>query len=337
MATDWIKKRFTHQFVLVALIITTALIGYTLRSFLDAILGAIILYVLFRPMMRKLLEKRKWKPWVASMSIILLSLVLVLIPLLAMSYMIIPKLSIFFNEGSITMKVLKNADISFQRMTGFQLMTEDNMAKLQSEAAGFITNFLGESMVILTNILLLFFFFYYMLINTGKIEKLMEEYIPFSQDKLARFSKELESQTFSNALGSPLLAIIQAGAAALGYWIFGLPDPLFWGVMTGFFSFFPVVGSMLIWLPAAIYLLSAGQTWQGVAVGIYGVAIIGTIDNIFRFVFQKKFADVHPIITIVGVISGLQLFGVSGIIFGPLLLSYFLILLKIFKEEYLTS
>ncbi|HNQ00070.1 MAG TPA: AI-2E family transporter, partial [Bacteroidia bacterium] len=284
---------------------------------------------------RKLLNVRKWKAWMAAFSIIILSIVLVLVPILVVSYMIIPKLSIIFSEGSITMNVLKNADASFTRMTGFQLMTVDNLTKLQAEAAGFITNFLGQSMIILTNILLLFFFFYYMLINTGKLEKWLELYLPFTQEKINRFSSELESQTFSNALGAPLLAIIQSIAAALGYWIFGLPDPLFWGVMTGFFSFFPVVGSMLIWLPAAIYQLSAGETWQGVAIGIYGVAIIGTVDNIFRFVFQKKFADVHPIITIVGVISGLQLFGVSGIIFGPLLLSYSLILLKIFKEEYL--
>ncbi|HRH65301.1 MAG TPA: AI-2E family transporter [Bacteroidia bacterium] len=337
MASDWIKKRFTHQFVLVALIVAAVMIMYTLSPFLDAILGSIILYVLFRPVMRNLLDQRKWKKGLAALSIILLALVLVLVPILVMSYMIIPKLSIFFSEGSITMKVLKDADISFQQLTGFRLMTSENITKLQSEAAGFITNFLGQSMIILTNVLLLFFFFYYMLTNTGRIEKLMDEYLPFSQDKIDRFSKELESQTFSNALGSPLLAIIQALSAALGYWIFGLPDPLFWGVMTGFFSFFPVVGSVLIWLPAAIYQLSAGYIWQGAAIAIYGIAIISTIDNIFRFIFQKKFADVHPVITIVGVISGLQLFGVSGIIFGPLLLSYFLILMKIFKEEYLSN
>ena len=336
MATEWVKKKFTHQFVLVALLVATALIGYTLKPFLDAILGAIILYVLFRPLMRRLVEQKKWKKGMAALFIIFISLILVMIPIMAMSYMIIPKLSIFFSEGSVTMKVIKDADIRIQHLTGFQMMTAQNISSLQSEAAGFITNFLGQSLVMLTNILLLFFFFYYMLIHTGRIEVLLEQYLPFAQDKISRFSKELESQTFSNALGSPLLAIIQAMAAALGYWIFGLPDPLFWGVMTGFFSFFPVVGSMLIWLPAAIYQLSAGETWQGIAIGIFGVAAIGTIDNIFRFIFQKKFADVHPVITIVGVISGLQLFGVSGIIFGPLLLSYFLILLIIFKAEYLS-
>ena len=94
MATEWVKKKFTHQFVLVALLVATALIGYTLKPFLDAILGAIILYVLFRPLMRRLVEQKKWKKGMAALFIIFISLILVMIPIMAMSYMIIPKLSI---------------------------------------------------------------------------------------------------------------------------------------------------------------------------------------------------------------------------------------------------
>lgn len=133
-----------------------------------------------------------------------------------------------------------------------------------------------------------------------------------------------------------MLALIQGIFAAVGYWLFGLQEPVFWGLMTGFFSFLPVVGSTLIWLPAAIYQLSIGMTWQGVAILLYGILVISVVDNVFRFVFQKKFADVHPLITVIGVIVGLQLFGVPGIIFGPLLISYFLIMLRIFREEFLS-
>ncbi|HRS40237.1 MAG TPA: AI-2E family transporter, partial [Bacteroidia bacterium] len=75
---------------------------------------------------------------------------------------------------------------------------------------------------------------------------------------------------------------------------------------------------------------------QGVAILLYGILVISVVDNVFRFVFQKKFADVHPLITEIGVIVGLQLFGVPGIIFGPLLISYFLIMLRIFREEFLS-
>ncbi|MCC7232156.1 MAG: AI-2E family transporter [Bacteroidia bacterium] len=335
MPSEWTKKKFTHQFVLVALLITAFLLIYTMWMFIDAFLGAVILYVLFRPTMHRLINTRNWGRGWASLLVILLSFILVLIPILFMSYMIIPKISMLFSQGSVTMNVITQADQKIFELTGYKLLTEKNILQLQESAAGFVTNFLGESMILLTDIALLYLVLYFLLKNTGRIEAFLNKNLPVTEERLGFFAKELESQTFSNALAAPLLALVQAIFAAVGYWLFGVPDPVFWGVMTGFFSFLPVVGSTLIWLPAAIYQLSAGFTWQGIGILLYGLLVISMVDNVFRFVFQKRFANVHPLVTVIGVISGLQLFGVPGIIFGPLLISYFILLLKIFKEEYL--
>lgn len=337
MTSDRIKKRFTHQFVLVSILIIIFLLLYTMRHFVDAFLGAIIMYVLFRPMMRRLTEKRHWKKPLAALLIMGISFVAVLIPILIMSFMIIPKMTIFFKEGSVTMKVLNAADEQVKNLTGYEFLTPATIEELRAEAGSFITGFLGETAIIITDIGLLYFLLFYLLINVNRIESLFERYLPISNDRLANFAKELEMQTYSNSLGAPLLALIQGFFAAFGYWIFGLPEPLFWGIMTGFFSFIPIVGSTLIWFPAAIFQLSSGMIWQGAAIFIYGFLVISMVDNVFRFIFQKKFADVHPLITIIGVIMGLQIFGVPGIIFGPLLISYLLILLRIFKEEFLDA
>jgi predicted PurR-regulated permease PerM len=97
------------------------------------------------------------------------------------------------------------------------------------------------------------------------------------------------------------------------------------------------VVSILAALNIIGYLFMENYVWQGFAIVIYGVLIISTIDNIFRFVFQSKIADVHPLITILGVIFGLKFFGVSGLIFGPLLISYFLIFIKMYQKEYLEA
>lgn len=322
--------------MLAAIIILGGLILFTMRTFIDAFLGAVTLYVLFRPMMRKLVEVRKWPRGGAAVLILFLSFLIVLIPLIAITYMIVPKVSLFFSDSSVIMTVLNSADAKIQAMTGYELMNQENIRKVQESAGEFITQFLGESMGILADIAVLYFLLYYFLVNTGKVENFFERYLPLSSDNTSRLTDELETQTFSNALGGPLLALIQGIFAAVGYWLFGLQEPVFWGLMTGFFSFLPVVGSTLIWLPAAIYQLSIGMTWQGVAILLYGILVISVVDNVFRFVFQKKFADVHPLITVIGVIVGLQLFGVPGIIFGPLLISYFLIMLRIFREEFLS-
>jgi predicted PurR-regulated permease PerM len=146
-------------------------------------------------------------------------------------------------------------------------------------------------------------------------------------------SNELKNQTFSNALGSPLLALLQGLFAWGGYAIFGLSDAFFWGMMTGFFSLMPLVGSALIWAPAGLYQMTAGTAWQGVGILLYGLIVIGTVDNVFRFIFQKQFANVHPLITVFGVIMGIKMFGVPGLIFGPLILSWFIILIRIYRED----
>ena len=159
-------------------------------------------------------------------------------------------------------------------------------------------------------------------------------YLPFKKDKIKIFGDELVHQTFSNAVGIPLIALVQGITGFLCYWIIGLHESGFWGVITGFTSFIPVVGTAIVWVPVAVYELVLGNTWQGIFTILFGLLIMGTVDNVIRFILAKKMADVHPIITVLGVIIGLQYFGILGLIFGPLLISYFVILLKIYYVEY---
>jgi predicted PurR-regulated permease PerM len=135
-------------------------------------------------------------------------------------------------------------------------------------------------------------------------------------------------------VGIPAICVVQGLCGFLCYWIAGIKEPGFWGVITGFTALIPVVGTGLVWVPAAVYLLIIGHSWQGVFVIVYGALILGSMDNVVRFVLAKKMADVHPIVTVLGVILGLQYFGFLGLIFGPLLISYFIILLRIYYVEY---
>lgn len=335
MKAEEYNKKFARRFLITGMLICLVLFYFSLQIFIDGFLGAVILYVLFRPTMRKLVEERKWKTGLAALSILLLSFFIVLVPVYFILSMIIPKVFFMFSQGTMMMDSLTKADLKFYELTGFHILTSTNISGLQSSITSYITNFLGASLNILTDLALLYFFLYYLLVNTGKIEKYLEEIIPFSQEKFDRFAKELEAQTKSNALGIPLLAIFQGLSAALGYYFFDIPEPFFWGMLTGLFSLLPMIGSAFIWVPAGIFQLSQGLTWQGIAIIVYGILVIGTVDNVFRLVFQKKFADIHPLITIVGVIVGIQLFGIPGLIFGPLLISYFILLFKIYKEEFL--
>ena len=120
----------------------------------------------------------------------------------------------------------------------------------------------------------------------------------------------------------------------IGYGIFGVKEFVLMGVLTAICSMIPVVGSMLIYLPLGVYQLAIGNTTNGIFLLLWGFVLIGSVDNIARFMLQKKMANMHPLITLFGVFIGVNMFGFMGIIFGPVLLSMFLLLVKIYVDEF---
>jgi len=301
--------------------------------FLDVFLGSIIFYVLGKPLVEFFNTKLKIKKSLAAVIVILISFIIVLVPIYFLGTLFYNKLATFIDRETLE-KTIDFINQNFKKLSGIELVTDDNIKKIQVEATGFATGFVSETLVVLGNLGIMYFILFYLLSNTGNIENLVSSFLPFNSDNLSLLGKELETQVYSNALGSPVLATLQGIVASIGFYFFDLPDPIFWGMIAGVFSIIPFIGSALIWAPAGLYLFMENYVWQGFAIVIYGVLIISTIDNIFRFVFQSKIADVHPLITILGVIFGLKFFGVSGLIFGPLTLSYFLILLKIYREKF---
>ena len=139
----------------------------------------------------------------------------------------------------------------------------------------------------------------------------------------------------SNAIGVPLLALLQGAAAYLGYVIFGAPEALLWGVISCFATIIPVVGTAIVWIPLVLYMGATGNWGMAIGLAVYCIVVVANADNLIRSVLQKRMADTHPLITIFGVVIGLSVFGFMGVIFGPLLLAVFILCVKIFKKEYL--
>ena len=138
----------------------------------------------------------------------------------------------------------------------------------------------------------------------------------------------------SNAIGIPLVAIAQGIIALIGFLIFGITDPFFWFVIVTVGSMIPFVGTLIGILPVFILTLSTGSEFSAWGILIYGLVVVGSTDNIIRLFVLKKLDNVHPLITLIGVIVGVPLFGFIGLIFGPLLISLFLVIVRIYKKEF---
>ena len=161
--------------------------------------------------------------------------------------------------------------------------------------------------------------------------------IPLRDENVDRLGKETKKMVLSNAIGIPVIALAQGLIALIGYLVLGIKEPFFWFGVTCIAAMIPVVGAALAYVPVAIILFANGQNWQGIVMLIFGFGVIGTADNVLRFTLLRKLGDVHPLTTVFGVIIGLNLFGFIGLIFGPLLISLFILLLKIYSSEFVVK
>jgi len=308
---------------------------YSLLDFLPAFLGAIIFYIISTPAMDFLHIKMKFKKGLSAIIVLLASLLIIMIPAFSLGNMLISKLSTIINSSNTTILLqIEHINKYVKDYVGYDIFTPDNLQKVQELITNLIPNLLNQTVSIIADIVIMYFIFFYLLYSEFDFKDIIARYLPYKKENTALFAKELTLQTYSNVIGAPLLAIIQGVFAVIGFAIFDLNEPFFWGVMCGFLSFIPFVGTALIWIPAGIIQLSMGEMWQGVGILVFGALVITNVDNVFRFILQKKIADVHPLVTVFGVIIGLKWFGLPGLIFGPILISYFFIMIKIFRLEY---
>lgn len=312
-------------------------IVYLLSDFITPFLGALIFFVLFRKMMDYMVNQRKWRESTSAILVILLSFVIVLVPVITVSNLLYSKIVQIVSAPESILEPLQQLDAKMIELSGRQLFSPELISTLQSKIGQIIPSFISKIFVVLGNIGMMYFMLYYMLVQRDNMQKEVNNYLPFNHDNIKVLAEELESQTLSNSIGVPLIATIQGTAAGIGYWIFGMEEPIFWAVITAFASIIPIAGSTLVWAPAAIILMATNSLWMGLGLVAYGAIVIINIDNIARFTIQKKFADVHPLITVFGVILGLNLFGIPGLIFGPLMLSYFIIFIKMYRSVYLNN
>jgi predicted PurR-regulated permease PerM len=332
---------FNNRVRQVVLLIIILLIGFLivkeLYVFLPGFLGAVTFYIIGRNLYFTLVEKKNWRKPLTALLFMVAFLVLIGFPLYYAVRLVTPKINSIFTHSDELMAGVRALGEQVKAFTGMEILTHENVSKIQGGLTNFIPTFLNSTANILSNLLIMFFVLYFMLVNGREMEKSLHTFIPLSDDSIDVLAKETMHMVRANAIGIPLISIIQGVTAMVAYWIFGLKDWGMWGFLTGVFAFFPIVGTMLVWLPLVIYLYSQGMNWQATGLMLYSLLVTGNVDYLARITLMKKIGDVHPLITIFGVIVGLKLFGFMGFIFGPLVFSYLIILMKIYNHEFVDN
>lgn len=330
-----LKETYWKYSLITIIVVMGIILFIKIIPFLGGILGAFTIYILLRRQLKYLIRIKHLNRSLVAVLLLLETIMCFLIPLSLAVWLFINKLqNINLNPSELIGSIEHIAEL-IQQKTGYDLLEKENITSIVSVLPKIGQILMGGISGFAINVAVLVLVLYFMLIGGGKMEGYIYDIMPFSRENKLDVLNEINMIVTSNAIGIPLLAIIQGMIALGGYWIFNAPSPLFFGFLTCFATIIPVVGTALVWLPLVVYMSLTGDWVNALGLAAFAIIVITNVDNFIRFILQKKMADTHPLITIFGVIIGLSLFGFMGIIFGPLLISVFLLCFSMFKKEYL--
>lgn len=322
---------------LVIIIALGCLIAYSIQGIFGSILSTLVLFTILRPAYIYLVEEKKWNKRLSALLLLFASVLVLILPFYALSTMVIQKIAELQSDHIY----FKNLIFKFKHLipvnSDIQNLVEEGLKKAGTWATELFPSLISGAFNIILGLIIMYFLLYFMLVEREKFEASMIKYAPFREQNAYRFAEEMRNTTYSNVLGQGLITIVQGSLLSLAFYVLGYSDPLFWGVITMFISFVPILGPPVVFVPAALLQLADGNNFAGWAMLIFGFVVIINIDNVLRFIIAKKVGNIHPIITVIGVVIGVPLFGILGLVFGPLLLSYFVLLIKIYENSALAA
>lgn len=333
-----ISSTVIKQVALLAIILTLSyLICSNLSMFIPSVLGAATLYIMCRDFNFYLQRKRQWKPMWASLFILFQSLVVLIIP-------------VYFFADSLIVRIINSQQYLEQlsdflnkiqeyiySQTGVDVLSKDNITKIQSLAAQLSTEIVSTTVNMVTIVSSMYFILYFMFANARQFEHALMTAIPFKRANTDLIGQKFRKLVIANAVGIPVVALGQGIVALIGYFIFGAPSPMFLFGLTAIASMIPIVGGAIVYIPVSIFMVAQGDSTGGVLLALYCLVVVGLTDNVLRFTLLKKLEDIHPLNTVFGIIMGMNLFGFMGLVFGPIMVSITVLLIQIYKDEFLSG
>jgi len=346
------KDAVLPGYIFIAFLIGILYLFYLIiRPFLNDIFISILVALVFNPLFIRLTRWFRGRVIPAALITVLLAICLFVVPVALVSGVITTQsLELYqsLNKGlegkSLAALLDRPIDLLYRILDrlGLRNYEIDVWRHLQTALASF-SDFIYQEMTVLAkgfigvllDIVIVLFISFFLLVDGEKFLREIGAVSPLEDVHHQRIVSQLERTVKATLKGSIIVALVQGTLGGIGFWIFGLPSAAFWGVCMLFSSVIPLVGTALIWVPAAVYLALAISFWKGLGLALWGTLIIAGSDNILRAVLLKGEVNLHPLLTFLSVLGGIMYFGFLGFILGPVVLSCLMTLFDIYKSDYL--
>ena len=330
--------------LLVALAFTVYLCWLMLRPFVDVLAWAVVLVTLFYPVHRRLVERTR-RPAVSALVSCVLVILVILLPLSFITVALVREFSGAAQglqdfaaslldpnsptTGRLIGRIGQYVDIDhLRRPEAIKQYMERTSGTIAQSTIGLVGGALGA----IVQIFFIIFTMYYLFRDGAQIVRGLPAVLPLetaqSQEIFARTNEVIGASVY----GVLVIAAIQGALGGLAFFLLGLPSPLVWGVVMAFFSLIPMAGSFVVWVPAALYLAATQQWGKAGFLVFWGAIVIGMVDNFLRPKLVGERTKLHELFIFFSVLGGLQVFGVLGLVLGPVVLAITLALFDVVRH-----
>ncbi len=344
-----ISNKFQQAFILVLLLV--ALMGFIgmIREFLLVLVLAAIFAGLLYPLYLKILYYLKNRSVLSAAAILIICAFAIGLPLAGLTSMVTSEaIQISEKASPIVKKALdNNLSISQQLPTWVPLQEkfkslDETILEKVPEVVRAIGNWLVSNLSSATkgtvsffmNLFILFYAMFYFLIYGPQLLSSLNSLLPLSKEDYTEVMNRGMLVTMASLKSIMIIGVIQGVLVGLAFWATGIGGSAFWGTIAFFLSAIPGLGTPVVWLPAAAYLIFTGNTEWGIGLIIWGALVIGSVDNVLRPWIIANDVKLHDLVILVSILGGIISFGPIGIIIGPVIAALLDTILNIYKKTF---
>ena len=341
-----------RTFLLIILTGSLYLAYLILFPFIDTLILAIVLASLFNPLQVYLVQRLNGRKNLAALVIVLIITFLIALPvffftstLVAQGLDTVNKVNDWLRNGNLQQmiqdpRINEHLGKLQERFSFLELNKTEITNDLLSLSKNLGQFLLGKVATILSNVasliaqfFVMVFIAFYLVRDGSEMVSSIRSYSPLRAEQEDRMIDGVRIVAKSVLLGTFLTAMCQGLVGGIAFAILGFPG-LFWGTMTAMASLIPLVGTYLVWIPIAVYLLLLGQVKSTIFLAVWSIVLPGIIDNVVRPLLMQGKSKMSPFYIFLAILGGVQYFGLKGILYGPLILSFAMIMLFIYGVEY---
>ncbi len=342
-----IPDKFQKAFILLLLFIV--LMGFIgmIKEFLIALVLAAIFSGLLYPLYKKILFYFKNKSALASITVLVISILAIGLPLAGLTGMVTKEAIQFSQKTSPIVKEILDNKLSIrQQIPDWVPLKEkfnslnETILKKATDATSAMGSWLVSSLsnatkgtvdFIMSLFIMLYAMFYFLMYGRELLDSLAS-LLPLSKNDYENLMSRGVMVTKASLKGIVVIGVIQGLLVGLAFWVTGINGPVFWGTIVFILSSIPGLGAPIVWLPAAIYLIVTGSIGWGIGLIIWGTLVVGLVDNLLRPWIVGNDAKLPDLVILISILGGITSFGPIGIILGPVIAALLDTILNIYKK-----